>query len=379
MDLQKIRQLLSQEEGPKLDFKAELHLATESEKKELVKDVIAMANSRGGRGHILVGVEDKTKVVLGIEPGNLHEEQIQQIIYNRSNPPVPVTVDYVACEGKTLLAITVFRSLHKPHQMVQNGAFYVRRGSTTDYARRDELATMLQENGLLSFETILLPQLKMTDLDMSLVQQFLLGFQMVEGEVNPLMLEAIGIVQDKGGGDYSPTIGGLLLFGKNPELYFPQHYIKISSDDETIIVHGPILQMLDDVMLILHRMIPDKVYPFTALEEAIANALAHRDYLDLSRGIHITISPRNIEVANPGALIDKTGVYHAMHDQNPERRNPWLYQRLVMADNKRRFHKSGVGMNRIQASLEGYAPAKFINLGQQNLFKAVMPGWQKSK
>ena len=80
MDIQRLKQLLSREEDEKMDFKAELNLTTEGEKKELVKDVTAIANSRGGRGYILYGIEDKTKRVLGINPEDFLEEQIQQII-----------------------------------------------------------------------------------------------------------------------------------------------------------------------------------------------------------------------------------------------------------------------------------------------------------
>ncbi len=50
MDTCKLMALLKREEGPKLDFKAKINLETYGEKKEFVKDVIAMANSRGGRG-----------------------------------------------------------------------------------------------------------------------------------------------------------------------------------------------------------------------------------------------------------------------------------------------------------------------------------------
>ncbi|HOM02371.1 MAG TPA: ATP-binding protein [Acetivibrio sp.] len=110
MDCYKLKRLLKKEEGPKLDFKAELNLSTESEKKELTKDVIAMANSRGGRGYILLGIEDKTKKILGIDPKGYKEEQIQQIIYNRCDPPVPISVDFVEMEGKTVGVITVYRS-----------------------------------------------------------------------------------------------------------------------------------------------------------------------------------------------------------------------------------------------------------------------------
>jgi len=35
---------------------------------------------QGGRGYIILGIEDKTKRVLGIEPKRYTEEQIQQII-----------------------------------------------------------------------------------------------------------------------------------------------------------------------------------------------------------------------------------------------------------------------------------------------------------
>jgi len=156
MDEYKLRQLLKKEEGPKLDFKAELNLSTEGDKKELTKDVIAMANSRGGRGYILFGIEDKTKRIIGINPADFSEEQIQQIIYNRCDPPIPISVDFFNIEGKTVGALTVYRSSNKPHQMIQNGAFYVRRGSTTGVARRSEIANLLQENGLMTYETVIL-------------------------------------------------------------------------------------------------------------------------------------------------------------------------------------------------------------------------------
>ena len=95
MDADRIKQLLRREEDPKLDFKATLHLRTEGEKKELTRDVIAIANSRGGRGYILFGIEDKTKRPLGIDPKAFNEEQIQQIIYNRRDTPVPVKIEVV--------------------------------------------------------------------------------------------------------------------------------------------------------------------------------------------------------------------------------------------------------------------------------------------
>ena len=109
-------------------------------------------------------MEDKTKNILGITPLAYKEEQVQQIIYNRCDPPIPLSLDFIEYEGKTLAVLTVFKSHHKPHQMIQNGAFYVRRGSTTDFARRSELANIFQLYGFMTYETVILKNVPMSEL-----------------------------------------------------------------------------------------------------------------------------------------------------------------------------------------------------------------------
>ncbi|MCX7773143.1 MAG: putative DNA binding domain-containing protein [Clostridia bacterium] len=373
MDIQKVKQLLSREENEKLDFKAELHLLTESDKKELVKDVTAMANTRGGRGHILFGVEDKTKRILGVDPTQFHEEQIQQIIYNRSDPPVPVNLDLVQIEDKTIAVLTIFRSHHAPHQIIQTGAFYVRRGSTTDFARRSELASMMQENGLMTFETVIVKNATLDDFDFERMNQFFKTMAVTTDSPQTMLMEAFGFISDKGGGDYAPTVGGLLLFGKNPQIYLPQCHIRISWGENTEILNGCLLAMLDKASERIQELLMHKAYPYEALEEAIANALVHRDYLDLSRGVNITVTAKTIEIDNPGAVTEGSKVYSNLKECFPERRNAWLYQRLLSIDPKRRFLKSGLGLNRIRKAFSGIGPVKFVNLGKQNNFKVILP------
>lgn len=67
MDKYKLKMLLESDEGPKLDFKQSLSLETDGEKKELVKDVIAIANSRGGRGYIIFGLKIRQKELLELK------------------------------------------------------------------------------------------------------------------------------------------------------------------------------------------------------------------------------------------------------------------------------------------------------------------------
>ena len=368
-----MKQLLSKEEGEKLDFKAELKLNTEGEKKELVKDVTAIANSRGGRGYIIYGVEDKTKHIIGINSSDFQEEQIQQIIYNRTDPPVPVNVDLVQINEKTVAVLTIFRSRHAPHQMIQTGAFYVRRGSTTDFARRAELASMMQENGLLSFETVLIKNASLEDLDFGRINQYFNSINISINEPKSIILDAFGFISLRSDGEYSPTIGGLLLFGKNPQMFLPNSYIRITCNNKVEMISGNILSSMDQVMNRVKDMINREDYPFDAFEEALANALVHRDYLDLSRGVTIDITDKKIEIVNPGAISQSSNVNLHLKGCSPERRNPWLYQRLITIDEQKRFIKTGIGMNRIRKSFEGIGKVKFINLIKQYSFKVIFP------
>ena len=375
MDRQKLKQLLKGEEGPKLDFKEVLHLVNESDKKELTKDVIAMANSRGGRGYIIFGIQDKTKKVIGINAVDFKEEQIQQIIYNRCDPPVPISIDFVEYENVALAVLTVFRSTHKPHMMLQNGAFYIRRGSTTDVARRGEIANLFQENGIMTYETVLLKNAPLEELDFNLVSQYFKNLDVISGKPNEILMEAMGMIGQCGEMEgYRATIGGMLLFGKNPSLFLPHVYMKIVHGESIEYITGNIVKMLDGACARIREIMDNDRYPMGAVEEVIANALVHRDYLDSSRGVVIAISDKNIEVSNPGSLIASNSIYKFEHENNPDRRNSWLYQRLVTADSGRRFLKTGAGLGRIKKAFENIGEVKYLNIGSQNLFKVILPG-----
>jgi predicted HTH transcriptional regulator len=372
MDADKIKQLLRREEGPKLDFKATLHLNTEGEKKELTKDVIAIANSRGGRGYILFGVEDKTKRLIGIDPGDFREEQIQQIIYNRSDPPVPVSVDFQEYNGVLLAVITIFKSHHKPHQMLQNGAFYIRRGSTTDIARRSEIAGMMQENGLVSYETVPLPNARMEDLDQDLLQSYLKNLQVGGDSPNKVLLHALGFIAKSDNGILVPTTGAMLLFGREPSIFLPQCYVKITRNEEVYHITGNIFSMVQKTCTLIRDLIQDPLYPYAAIEEALGNALVHRDYLDTSRGVHVDIRDNCIEISNPGALMAGNKSVKYVNEKNPERRNPWLYERILIMDQGKHFMNMGNGISRMKEAFSGEGRVQFVNLGSRNLFKVIL-------
>lgn len=174
MDKRKFMSLLKREEGIKLDYKLKLDLITESGKKEMAKDICAIANTGYGRGYIIVGIQDKTKKIMGVGKEDLFkEEQIQQIITSRCEPPIPLKVDFIYIDNKKIGIITIYDGGQKPYQIRENGAFYIRRGSTTDVMRKQEIITLLEQNLNLTIETCPLINSKIEMLNMELVKNIL--------------------------------------------------------------------------------------------------------------------------------------------------------------------------------------------------------------
>ena len=154
MNIKKLMTLLQKDEGTKLDYKLFLDLNSESGKKEFAKDVCAIANSKGGRGYLIVGVKDKTKEIVGLDDDKIFaEERVQQIISSRCEPPIPIQVDILKYNNKKIEVITVFDGYQKPYQIRETGAFHIRRGSTTDVMRKYEVLKAFEENLDLSIET----------------------------------------------------------------------------------------------------------------------------------------------------------------------------------------------------------------------------------
>lgn len=369
MDKYKLKMLLESDEGPKLDFKQSLSLETDGEKKELVKDVIAIANSRGGRGYIIFGVEDKTKRIVGIKDENISEEKIQQIISSRCDPPVSIKFEIVEYNDKKLGVLTIYKSSLRPHQMVQNGVFYIRRGSTTDVARREEIASMFEESGSVNFEMSIVRNANLNDLEPELISIFFKRSGISSGWDNLILLESFGIVQrDRENNNLYPTLAGILVFGKYPERFLPSAYLTIEFFDQIQIICGNIYSIIKKTINFFTQKYPQK--DLWALFEAIGNALVHRDYYDLTRCTAVKISERSIEVANPGCLLESNMIFSMGREIIPRRRNPWIYQKMIILDDNNLFLKAGKGISRIRKT---YSNVKIININSQNTFKIILP------
>lgn len=378
MDRSRLFALLSKAEGPKLDFKQNLSLNFDNEKKELAKDVSAIANSKGGRGYIIFGVSDKEKNIIGIEHRKYTEEQIQQIITQRCDPPVNIKFEIEEIDGKGIGILTVYKNQQRPHQIRQTGGFFIRRGSTTDMARRDELASILQETGFVFFEMMTVKNASLDDIDIEAVRSYLGGMGVKDGDFsNTILLESLGILNaEEDSARHCPTVGGLLLFGKNPQNYLPHTGMRLVNNlknQEVIRFRGSLIHMLDELERYLLNFLGDTTYPIESLVEAVGNALIHRDYMDIRRETVITLGHDRVEVSNPGAAPDED-LAGLTDEGNPSRRNQWLYQKIVLLDKKGRFQKSGNGLKRIQSRYTNNQRIRIVSIEKRNLFKIILPG-----
>jgi predicted HTH transcriptional regulator len=376
MDTKKISLLLKRDEGTKLDFKQKIDILIESGRKEIAKDICAIANSRGGRGYLVIGVEDKTKKIIGINASELKEEQLQQIISSRCEPPIPISIEFVIYQGKNLAIITIYDGGQKPYQLRENGAFYIRRGSTTDTMRKEELISVLQENLSLNIETMPIINSDINSLDINIVHKYFLKKGIVVTDENRLeFMDNAGITFIER--DYNKrvvSLGGLLVFSSVNSIYLPHNMIKIvnrvsSDSDEVMIVQGNLLDMLDKAEELLKKILPVN-YPINAVHEAVKNAILYRDYTMFYKEIEIIISYNSVSVISPGNLLFKTQI----NTHNYTKRNMWIYDKLIALDDRKRFIKSGRGFTRMKKAFSKYGKVIFVDSKDDSSFKVVFPG-----
>ncbi|NNU74778.1 helix-turn-helix domain-containing protein [Clostridium estertheticum] len=376
MDLKRISILLKRDEGTKLDYKQKIDILIESGKKELAKDVSAIANSRGGRGYIIIGVEDKTKRIIGIDANEFKEEQIQQIISSRCEPPIPVSIDFIVYQSKNLAIITIYDGGQKPYQLRENGAFYIRRGSTTDTMRKEELISCLQENFNLNIETMPIMNSDINSLNFNIINKYFENKGILVNNDNRLeFMDNTGITFIER--DYNKrvvTLGGLLVFSSINSIYLPHNMIKIINKvndkfDEVILVQGNLLDMLDRVEEILKKIFPLN-YPISAVHEAVKNAILYRDYTIFYKEIEIVVNYNSVSVISPGNLLFSTEV----NTHNYLKRNMWIYDKLIALDDKKRFIKSGKGFARMKKDFIKYGKVIFVDSKDDNTFKSIFPG-----
>lgn len=147
--------ILSNNESHKIDFKRDQYsLGDDRQKSELIKDIVSIANTKGAEsGYIILGVKselDGSKVKVGIT-NHFDDAMLQQIVKDKVNPPPTFEYHPYQEEDLSYGIIIIPQSKNRPHIIIKDygilkkNAIYIRRGSSTDEAGREELEEMILE------------------------------------------------------------------------------------------------------------------------------------------------------------------------------------------------------------------------------------------
>ena len=151
----KIEDLLTQPEGKTLEFKQDL-----SSPKNILKTLTAFANTAGGV--LLIGIEDGSRAVLGVENPLDEEERLCNLIADSIEPRLVPSVELVNWKERTLLAVEVYPSALRPHWLkllgIENGVLV--RVGTTNRLADGPLTTELRRSTLnLSYDEEPMPDI----------------------------------------------------------------------------------------------------------------------------------------------------------------------------------------------------------------------------
>jgi hypothetical protein len=153
VDAQLLNRLLAQGESSHLDYKSGQYRfvgATDGEKSELLKDVLAMANAwRDSDGYILIGVRERPgqKAELVGVTDHLDDADLQQFVNSKTKQPVRFSYTSFEADGRSIAVIHVPIQQRPSFILKRFGAVgpntvYLRRGSSTDIADPEEVHAM---------------------------------------------------------------------------------------------------------------------------------------------------------------------------------------------------------------------------------------------
>lgn len=308
-----IEKLLATNEGKTLEFKE-----TTQSLSSIIKTVVAFANTAGGI--LVIGVQDRTKKVVGISNALDEEERLTNAISDSIAPLIIPNIEIQTYRKKELIIINV-PHLAGPYYVKATGperGVYVRFGSTSRVADPEMLDAIKLYTKKVSYDELPYAQAPITALDWPIIEKL---FQTVGKNITNTKAEDLGLLVTRAN-KTSPSFGGIILFGLNRHKVFPDAIIKcvrfIGINKANVLDHIEInaypVYALEQALHFIEKHTITGVrfghikrvdltqYPRTATREAIINALMHTDYAINGASIMVAIFDDRIEISNPGGI-----------------------------------------------------------------------------
>ena len=290
---------------------------------ELAGELVAFANAEGGV--VFLGVDD-SGAARGIPPERLDsvEHWLLNVATHNCDPPIrPVVRKALLPDdeegGDRILLAQVPRGLYV--HRTSGGRYYTRVGSTKRDLTPPELARLFQQRGReYVFDEQPMLDAAVDDLNRNRLEAFFGRSPTIPWL--DLLRNTRVTFRDEDGVD-RPTVAGLLAFATEPTEFLASGSIeaacysgtRLSSDD---LVHaerlaGPVSDQIDAGIAFVARFMQPSpgngssegtvpAYDLGVVDDAIVNAVAHRDYAIAGSNIRLFLFADRLELYSPGKL-----------------------------------------------------------------------------
>lgn len=389
MDGEEIGLLLRQERGQFLEFISAFEHKKGSAQKKRIEDLAreiarlmaGMANADGGT--ILVGVEpDKSVTGLPFSAEEIHS--LIQAPHSLLSPPC-----YPSCEkfhlGNLLLLNFQIGPSLEVHRVPGGRAFY-RIGTENPSLPLEQIQALKEAKRFFHYERQHLGEATWEDLDGSAIVAFCEKIQ--DSRDAKLVLAHSYHLLDTSREQPLITMAAGLLFGKDPSRWHPRCGIDFVKYEGTERQHGaslnvikrmrfeaPLSRLIDEAAARIKEHVRERTvlhdlffrerleYPTFAWQEALVNAVAHRDYSLTGAPTEIWMFDDRIDVRSPGlppspVTVEQLRLQKRVHFS----RNPLLVR--VLAD-LGYLKEMGEGIPRMFQEMEhhGLRPPEFSHEG----------------
>lgn len=344
--------------------------------------VCAFANDYPGRrspGYLIIGVDDRGRPV-GL---TVTDQLLQNLGALRSDGnilPLPaLTATRHELEGGQVAVVEVHPSDLPPVRY--KGQVWLRVGPRKAIANEQEERVLMERRiaNARSYDATPVTDAAISDLSLPLFEAYrqeVIDPAVIEANHRPLedQLASLRFLDNR---SKTPTVAGILMFGKNPRYFLPGAYIQYLRmpgdsltdipDDQTEI-SGDLLSVLRELDIRLKGNITQEMssvsalreqsswdYPQLAVRELLLNAIMHRDYQS-NTPVRLYWFSDRIEIQSPGGLYGEVTQETLMRSNSY--RNPVIAECMKALGYVNRF---GYGILRAQDALRknGSADAEF--------------------
>ena len=345
---------------------------------KIYRTICAFANDFDniGGGYILVGVEEENGIakrpIHGLSESDLDSIQKAMIGFNNKiNPYYLPRTSVEEIDGKYVLVIWVPSGLERPYDVMDDVTkrdarprWYVRSGTSTIEAKGEVLTELREMANRIPFDDRGNSAISLDDLSPVLIMDYLRRVKsrlLQDFSTTPLSksLEQMEMWVGPSERRYLKNVAAM-MFCEFPEKFFPYTQVEIvhfpggaerepNNMIETPLIKGSVPTIIRATLhylktnVIQEQIIKPKNraesirffnYPYQALEEAVVNALYHRDY-QVREPVEITIEPHAISIlshSGPDRSISEESIRAGRRLQTRRYRNRRLGEFLKELD-----------------------------------------------